>query len=201
MHPAFTITILAALASASVTSPIEGFEVQEASWAIEIEASKPPVIFNGTVEQVMAQLEVDYPETAALAVNNVLSVATASAKTSAIASNGLTKRDHTICLNFPRAEVRYIDDGINYLRGVPGRPWLPAGPRVCARVSCSYNAAIWWCNDNNWRVDLGSYSDIANAARLITDECKYFTYSAGWVTSGQRFHNDNLNVIVRGDSC
>lgn len=41
----------------------------------------------------------------------------------------------------------YIADGINYLRRVAGKPKLAPGFGTCSRVSCSNNAAIWWCND------------------------------------------------------
>lgn len=46
-----------------------------------------------------------------------------------------------------RAQWYYIDDGIYYLNGVPGTPTLGPGPGNCGRVSCSYNSAIYWCND------------------------------------------------------
>lgn len=38
-------------------------------------------------------------------------------------------------------------DGIKYLQGVPGEPASSPGPGMCGRVSCSYDTAIWWCND------------------------------------------------------
>lgn len=57
----------------------------------------------------------------------------------------------SISCNTPweKAGVPYINNGIDYLRGLDGsgRPSAQPGPSVCARVSCSYNAAIWWCND------------------------------------------------------
>lgn len=40
-----------------------------------------------------------------------------------------------------------IVEGISYLRGVPGSPSNGPGPGNCGRVSCSYESAIWWCND------------------------------------------------------
>lgn len=40
-----------------------------------------------------------------------------------------------------------IAEGRAYLYGVAGKPSNGAGPGMCGRVSCSYNAAIYWCND------------------------------------------------------
>lgn len=51
------------------------------------------------------------------------------------------------CFNWPVANGNRIQDGINYLMGVGGQPSNGPGPGACGRVSCSYDAAIWWCND------------------------------------------------------
>ena len=40
-----------------------------------------------------------------------------------------------------------IGEGIDYLRGVKGLPTNGPGPGNCARVSCSWSSAIYWCND------------------------------------------------------
>ncbi|KAH7312715.1 hypothetical protein B0I35DRAFT_411400 [Stachybotrys elegans] len=199
MRSAVAIAVLAALVSAKVESPIEGYEVVEAGWKIEVEAGKPPVVLKGTVQEVLAQLEADYPETAAIAIDGI--AAAASAEASAVPSESLDKRDYNLCRNFPVAMLRNVEEGVYYLRGVPGRPTLNGGRGVCARVSCSYNAAIWWCNDNPNRVELASFNDIANGAKVIADDCKQFYNSAGWMVSGQRFHDNNINVIVRENSC
>jgi len=48
---------------------------------------------------------------------------------------------------YGHAIVRRIKEGIRYLRRVNGQPHHDAGPDRCGRVSCSYNSAIWWCNN------------------------------------------------------
>lgn len=45
------------------------------------------------------------------------------------------------------AETSHIKEGIDYLSKVSGKPRSAPGPGKCTRVSCSYLAAIWWCND------------------------------------------------------
>lgn len=46
-------------------------------------------------------------------------------------------------------------DGIKYLRSVPGTPANGPGPGNCGRVSCSYNSAIYWCNEVSSSAVLG----------------------------------------------
>ncbi|KAH7316949.1 hypothetical protein B0I35DRAFT_451748 [Stachybotrys elegans] len=198
MRSAIAVAVLAVLVNNTLsTSPIEGYEVEEASWAIEVIPGKPPAIFNGTVEQVMAQLEADYPDFAASALENINKEAAILANASPAPADILTKRDHNICYNFPMASTGRIQEGINYLHGLTGRPWLGPGPRNCQRVSCSWRAAIWWCNDNNYRVEHTDWHGIANAAQVIVNECARGASDV----SGQRFHNDNINMIVRDGDC
>ncbi|KAL2822370.1 hypothetical protein BDW59DRAFT_173883 [Aspergillus cavernicola] len=80
-----------------------------------------------------------------------------------------------------------IWNGIEYLRGVGDRPGHGAGPGTCARVSCSYNAAIYWCNDDSKGKLLESYGSIADGAERVMVE--YI------------FHKMDWNVIVGKDSC
>lgn len=41
------------------------------------------------------------------------------------------------------AATEPLTNGISYLRKLKGQPWLDKG---CARVSCSWKSAIYWCN-------------------------------------------------------
>lgn len=59
----------------------------------------------------------------------------------------LHKRLDVTCNNYDQAISSRIKEGIRYLRGVNGKPSNGPGPGNCGRVSCSYNSAIWWCND------------------------------------------------------
>lgn len=45
------------------------------------------------------------------------------------------------------AKVSYIWEGIYYLDTFDGQPKSDPGPGMCGRVSCSYNSAIYWCNN------------------------------------------------------
>ena len=110
-------------------------DAQEPTWRIQVEEGKPPVVFNGSIQKVMAQLEMDYPEYAAKALSRIeddvqaqeLAQTTVAPQLEATAA--LEKRDHNICYNFPVAEERYIRSGIAYLRGIRGDRRIRAGPR------------------------------------------------------------------------
>ena len=92
-----------------------------------------------------------------------------------------------------------IDEGIKYLHGISGDCKVDAGPRVCSRVSCSYSAAIWLCNDT--KEDLWiPCSKVGDYAQDIRDKC-WFNASPGapvWlpVVRGQEFDTENWNVIL-----
>ncbi len=98
---------------------------------------------------------------------------------------------------------------------MPGRPANDAGPGNCGRVSCSYDAAIWWCND----VRYSNCDDIiesfqAHLFRLETARplnhlgvllMAHERFSNLCViddtVSGHVFHETDWNVIVRKDDC
>lgn len=48
--------------------------------------------------------------------------------------------------NLKWAEIKNIQIGRDYLNGLPGKAKI-AGGKHCDRVSCSYNSAIFYCND------------------------------------------------------
>jgi hypothetical protein len=116
--------------------------MEDFTWEVETSPGGSKVTVTGTVQDVVAQLSTINPN---------------------------WKEDFNVtepkvqerALNFPFTSVLCmirlgewgtanpyaIYDGINYLKGVPGRPTLGPGPGRCGRVSCSYNSAIYWCND------------------------------------------------------
>ncbi|KAJ6540852.1 hypothetical protein DFH09DRAFT_1175448 [Mycena vulgaris] len=67
----------------------------------------------------------------------------------------------------------------------------------CSRISCSYNAAIYFCNDNNGHISPQSFYLASYAADILPACSAYYDYSA----TGQEFDTDNYNIIVRSDNC
>lgn len=62
-------------------------------------------------------------------------------------------------------------EGVPYLKGVQGEPVQGPGPGSCGRVSCSYNSAIWWCNDKKVAQTLPGFATIADCANQLCVEC------------------------------
>lgn len=111
---------------------IPGYGVEVLQWNVEVGPGQTEVL-NGTVQEVYAH---------ALQINPKFAFAS-----SPEARDLHQKRGTVQCGNWPLADKGRIQEGISYLRGVPAAPRNGPGPGNCGRVSCSYNAAIWWCND------------------------------------------------------
>ncbi|KAK3395172.1 hypothetical protein B0H63DRAFT_533794 [Podospora didyma] len=105
------------------------------------------------------------------------------------------------CNNFGRANVNRIREGTEYLRRLGGAPSLGPSLAKCSRVSCSYNAAIYWCNHNKVTKTV-SWVDIAQSSYHITEVCPQYPSGFGWnVVSELEFKTSNWNTIVREDDC
>lgn len=102
------------------------------------------ISLNGTVEQVYAQLlEINPNWETDNAEQIAAGLAALEDDNKAIAQLG--KRDHNECSSYNHGAYRYlIEDGIRYLWGINSRARISYGQ--CDRVSCSYDAAIWWCS-------------------------------------------------------
>ncbi|RYP32125.1 hypothetical protein DL768_011147 [Monosporascus sp. mg162] len=72
---------------------------------------------------------------------------------------------------------RTTNDGISYLKSLPddlrcGNPPPEPGKGACGRISCSYHAAIWWCNHNTHTVEF-KCNLFAKYAQNLVDKCSY----------------------------
>ncbi|KAI1462921.1 uncharacterized protein F4812DRAFT_469662 [Daldinia caldariorum] len=95
------------------------------------------------------------------------------------------------------AQVFRIEQGIEYLKGIQGRCHVGPGPRVCTRVSCSYESAISWCNDNDHDIFIDC-SLWSLYAQDILDACQ--THDASNRVRGQKFNDENWNILVGLDN-
>ncbi|KAK3985574.1 hypothetical protein QBC44DRAFT_404269 [Cladorrhinum sp. PSN332] len=200
-------TFLATLALASdsptqIEEGIPGYKTVPITWEVQPTLDGPPVLLNGTVREVHAQLlaiNPDYDAQVAPVLAAAVTAVTTSDKRNSDNSPLISKRDSITCGVWPSASRRRIEEGIRYLRfDVGGRPGNGPGPGNCGRVSCSYNAAIWWCNENRVPYQLQGFWQIGDGAQAVVNGCASGQASQ---VSGQRFHGGNWNVIVRGDSC
>ncbi|KAH7180056.1 uncharacterized protein B0J16DRAFT_387884 [Fusarium flagelliforme] len=216
------VAIVLALANFSLVSAAPASKVlgesafdnaETPTWKIAVVDGEDPVEFKGTVQDVMKQLKVDYPEYARKAQEEIEASIKAEDESGANeppspeaqALDRLQRRDSNICWNFPAAREKPIRIGINYLRGIRGPLTVRAGPGACDRVSCSDDAAIFICNDNRTPFRIPTWDHVANAAAACNNECREFCFGCGidtaWYTAGQRFHDANFNVIVRKHGC
>ncbi|EAQ91125.1 predicted protein [Chaetomium globosum CBS 148.51] len=203
-----SIALTSVLAAAAVAppaakdSPIEGYTIAPATWEFNGPDGQT-VQLNGTAQEVVAQFDVLVPNSRA---QLIASITAASTSTSRHDENSLLEKCydetklHCWVGHWDYARLSAIQDGIDYLNGVPGRPWHNPRPSTCARVSCSYGSAIYWCNDNRSRKELNSYQNIAHGADRIKNTC-HEIFPSMTLTQGQIFYKDNWNVIVRGDDC
>ncbi|KAI0123741.1 hypothetical protein BJ170DRAFT_712920 [Xylariales sp. AK1849] len=117
------------------------------------------------------------------------------------------KRDHSdfICNVGGQgyAGEPYILEGVEYLQNIPGGCHQEPGPQVCSRVSCSYNAAIWCCNDNDHDIWVPCHT-LGDYAFEIRQKCMTMVHQdadSRWTVQGQWFDSENWNVIVGRDDC
>ncbi|KAL4902251.1 hypothetical protein BDW74DRAFT_181097 [Aspergillus multicolor] len=169
----------------------------------------PTVLLNGTVQEIYAELlkinpsyDGDFAETlaAAQAAAETESKTYEAADIDADADAGIAslhKRLPVTCNNYDEAITRRIREGITYLRGVSGRPSNGPGPGNCGRVSCSYNSAIWWCNDNTSSKTLPGFNNIADGAQVVINHCA----PTDIYVAGEEDHNDNWRAVVRRSPC
>ncbi|EPE28266.1 hypothetical protein GLAREA_09386 [Glarea lozoyensis ATCC 20868] len=99
-------------------------------------------------------------------------------------------------LNWTPANPWEIDSGAQYLQTID---LCHTGPRQCNRISCSYKAAIFLCNDNDYDIS-PKCAYIASYALDLFNSCRYVKDTILGVC-GQEFDTDNYNVVVRAAKC
>ncbi|PVH69215.1 hypothetical protein DL98DRAFT_626085 [Cadophora sp. DSE1049] len=161
-----------------------------------------PIDHKGTVQEIFAQLAAEHKDFA-MPTAQAASQIEARSKLESRSKYGLG------CIavkgqSWDKARKHYIEDGINYLNHV--KAWCHAPANSCVRVSCSWRAAIYLCNDNNHEIDTAC-NYISTFAQDMVDKCTSYNWrrvftSGGytrWVTGGQEFDTDRFNVVVRDD--
>ncbi|EAU32469.1 predicted protein [Aspergillus terreus NIH2624] len=123
-------------------APIPGYGVEEFTWEVETKPGGPTVALNGTVQDIYARLIEINPT-----YDRDFAARVPQARSNDDEAPHLQKRFDIKCNNHGSANLKLIKEGIAYLYGVRGKPTIGPGPGKCGRVSCSWSAAIWWCND------------------------------------------------------
>ncbi|CAP73396.1 uncharacterized protein PODANS_2_7765 [Podospora anserina S mat+] len=96
--------------------------------------------------------------------------------------------------NLKWAEIKNIQIGRDYLNGLPGKAKI-AGGKHCDRVSCSYNSAIFYCNDDDNEKEV-EWERLAEFTSLLLDKCGDKS-----VVKGRVFDRPNWHTEVQGEAC
>lgn len=124
-----------------------GYSVEVMQWEVPVSLDGRTATLNGTVQQVYQQLLEINPNYEAEFGTIRDESATTLAETRKTPGALEKQETWSDCGRFDPAKAEAIWEGINHLNHVSGTPVSSPGPGVCGRVSCSYNSAIWWCND------------------------------------------------------
>ncbi|KAM7194190.1 hypothetical protein V8F20_008110 [Naviculisporaceae sp. PSN 640] len=185
----FIMTALAVVVS-GLQAPIPGYTVTEVVWEVNPWNNGTLLNITGPVEHVVEVLEEINPD---LIKNFTHSDPGApnNAELSDIKCGALS-------WGWQRALHERIYEGAEYLKTVQGRPVQGPGPGSCGRVSCSYQAAIWWCNDNKVTKTLPGFATIGDCAKELCNACT--EKDDDYYCRGQSFQPGNWNCIVRYDN-
>ncbi|KAI1318293.1 hypothetical protein F5Y16DRAFT_419067 [Xylariaceae sp. FL0255] len=173
-------------------------------WTLPITEGGANYTFYGTVQEVFAQINDErvsqglepMPEPA---VNNSLGISSRTNNGDTLNGRYYTSTICNVGLPGPANTYR-IEQGASYLMGLKGTCENGPGPGNCGRISCSYNSAIYWCNDNPYSssYDCSSFGNYADDA---INSCTVDSQDGDHVTWGQAFDTLNFNVMVGKDSC
>ncbi|PVI05988.1 hypothetical protein DM02DRAFT_623677 [Periconia macrospinosa] len=200
-------TVLSQVQAIPTPEPvIPGYTITDFVWEVESYPGGPKANVTGTVQDVVAHLSAENPNWESdFGFNKTLHASTDSDP--AHQKRGLSFPFTGVLCNIRVGEWGWagyfpILDGISYLKGVGGTPTMGPGPGACGRVSCSYDSAIYWCNDAQSSFSLPGFSTIAAGAQAIIDNCKDNPNTFAPLT-GQVFAKflQDWNTVVRGDRC
>lgn len=129
-----------------IEPPLPGYSVEVLQWEVPVSLDGQMATLNGTVQQIYQQLLKIHPEYAAeIGIKKGFTSSLTDTRRSLGASE--VQDTWTVCGHFDPARASAIWEGIDYLYTIDSKPGSKPGPRMCGQVSCSYDSAIWWCND------------------------------------------------------
>ncbi|KAI1803637.1 hypothetical protein F4811DRAFT_553715 [Daldinia bambusicola] len=175
-----------------------GYTVVPFSMDLVLEPGGEPMTFNGTVTEILAQVQSINP--------NFTWENSVSATTSVEEIHKWKRSKSKILCNIPGYSVglRWIVlKGYDYLKNLHQACKVDAGPRKCSMIYCEAGTSIWMCNDNTTPISrdcdyIATYAlDIVAAEKCQSPG----PTGAGVWTNGQEFDTDNFNVIAAGGGC
>ncbi|KAK0741605.1 hypothetical protein B0T21DRAFT_283269 [Apiosordaria backusii] len=198
------LTVLTQTAYAAPQAPMDGYGVIDIHWDLPLDPNNPTgetVPVTGTIQEAIAKMEAEH---SGWNVSFTRGMSPPPAHPAAASLYQLPKPESYNCFGRWKpcgwADVYW---GYTYLRRLPAepRPRNGPGPGNCGRVSCSWNAAIWWCNDNSEDYTT-TWGAIADGAEWLAAQGHCCDDSRpSWRVAGQGFYPGNWNVIVNADTC
>ncbi|KAK0735737.1 hypothetical protein B0T21DRAFT_442542 [Apiosordaria backusii] len=161
--------------------------IPDVTWDMPInpaDKNSATVSITGTIQKAVAKMEADYPGWNATLMARGPSYGGARLE-QPIRYDCNVKVDDT-------CEQSIVYYGAAYLLGMDGNAKNGPGPENCGRVSCSYNAAIIWCNNNNEDKEV-EWWRIGRAAAMITRHCGA-EFAGRWDMKGHADFEDGWRV-------
>ncbi|KAI0415711.1 hypothetical protein F5X98DRAFT_376469 [Xylaria grammica] len=171
----------------------EGYEIEPMVWRGIIERGGRELSFNGTIDEVTRQIQAINTDFTWGDVRDFQASRTRpqerSSKTGILCDVG----GEDAAPHGPlTANAEESGDKIAKMSGTCA---VAAGPRVCAEVACTRNAAVWLCNDNVTPI-APLCSSLASYVADIVSTCGSEYYHGSRYCRGQEFDSDNYNIIV-----
>ncbi|KAH7346430.1 hypothetical protein BKA65DRAFT_551336 [Rhexocercosporidium sp. MPI-PUGE-AT-0058] len=177
------------------TSPFEGYAIEPLEYSGTFNGVQ--VNMTGTAEQIFKELSAKDPDFDSQEPRSI--------ETELVTRAKKIPKTWQECLPIPgkpdlnEADTEAISHGIGYLRKIGGT--CGVGVRTCARVSCSWNSAIFLCNDNPNHLDVSS-NQIADYTQDLVNACdKYVSRWRGHAFGGRIFDNGGWQVVVLREQC
>ncbi|KAG6021172.1 hypothetical protein E4U40_005498 [Claviceps sp. LM458 group G5] len=178
----------------AIEAPIPDYGVEKSSRNIRLAPGDPPMTLNGPLEEVTSKAKkLSLRWTGDLEKRKPSETTTGSAAaqpTDVLCNNGLGR--------WSLASASDIRNSLVNLRQVKKKPQIRPGPKVCSRLSCEGDSAIWWCNDDYKPQQHDTYAEIIIAIEAILKKCTDSSSEPALVI-GQAFMPGNWNVIIRAD--
>ncbi|KAK0666739.1 hypothetical protein QBC41DRAFT_338878 [Cercophora samala] len=192
--------LLTQLVHGALQPPVDGYSVVDVQWSLPVDPSNPNGAresVTGTIEEAIAQMEAAHPGWNQTFTSNIKFADTHTLLT----RDDNPVRDSWECnykVNVGPANSVNIRDGARYLSAIDSPPPKNA-PLGCGRVSCAYNSAIWWCNDNSFEYEI-TWKNIASSAWTLQDECSFWDGNTEKVCAWEKMQK-KWKVYVLGASC
>ncbi|QDS75894.1 hypothetical protein FKW77_002435 [Venturia effusa] len=160
------------------------------SWDLPVDPgnSNTTETYNGTIQHAMMQMNETYPGWIKKFDDHV-----AAQQADPLAP---AKREYLCQWDQWKMDVRCNEDpiggrwdalgaGVRYLHGLSGKSYMRAGPHACGRISCSYDTAIFTCNENDHSILT------PDSAVLIQFKDELLV-----LMNGNRFQCDSMPVFI-----